>query len=167
VKDLPLVVVMPDGYRSFYTNHHQGPAYARHFGEELPAMIERTFAVRSARYGERFGFRELSDVASMPLLIVLAALVQLAISPVLLACSRHFEHEADRFSLEITQDNHAAATTFIILQQENLGVPRPSRLYKLWRLGHPSLGDRIDFSNDYRPWESTEPLVYGHLFEDP
>jgi Zn-dependent protease with chaperone function len=129
--------------------------------------VHRSSRWLMARYGERFGFRELSDVASMPLLIVLAALVQLAISPVLLACSRHFEHEADRFSLEITQDNHAAATTFIILQQENLGVPRPSRLYKLWRLGHPSLGDRIDFSNDYRPWESTEPLVYGHLFEDP
>jgi Zn-dependent protease with chaperone function len=120
-----------------------------------------------ARYSERFGFRELSDVASMPLLALLAAVLQLAISPLLLAGTRHFEREADRFALEITQDNYAAATTFLILQQENLGVPRPSWLYVWWRMGHPSLGDRIDFSNDYRPWESNEPLVYGDLFENP
>jgi putative tributyrin esterase len=40
---LPLIIVMPDGYRGFYTNNEEGPAYARHIGEELPAFIERTF----------------------------------------------------------------------------------------------------------------------------
>ena len=40
---LPLIIVMPDGYRGFYTDHEEGPAYARHIGEELPAFIERTF----------------------------------------------------------------------------------------------------------------------------
>jgi S-formylglutathione hydrolase FrmB len=52
VRALPLIVVMPDGYRGYYTNNPAGPAYARHIGEELPAMIERTFhahAERSAR----------------------------------------------------------------------------------------------------------------------
>jgi Zn-dependent protease with chaperone function len=129
--------------------------------------VHRSSLWLMTRYGKRFGFHELSDVASMPLLIVLATLVQLAASPLLLAGTRHFEREADRFALEITQDNYAAATTFLILQQENLGVPRPSWLYVWWRMGHPSLGDRIDFSNDYRPWESNEPLVYGHLFANP
>jgi len=55
VKDLPLVVVMPDGYRGFYTNNHQGPAYARHVAEELPALIERTFPVRAARSARAIG----------------------------------------------------------------------------------------------------------------
>jgi putative tributyrin esterase len=40
---LPLIIVMPDGYRGFYTDNEEGPAYARHIGEELPAFIERTF----------------------------------------------------------------------------------------------------------------------------
>ena len=38
VRELPLIVVMPDGYRGFYTDNEQGPAYTRHFGEELPGV---------------------------------------------------------------------------------------------------------------------------------
>jgi len=86
---------------------------------------------------------------------------------VALAVSRHFEHEADRFGLEVTRDNYAAATAFVTLQQSNLAVPRPGPLYKWWRASHPLLGERIDFSNDYRPWETNAPLVYGHLFKNP
>jgi Zn-dependent protease with chaperone function len=66
--------------------------------------------------------------------------------------------------LEITRDNHAAATAFVKLQAENLGVPRPGLLYKLWRASHPPIGERIDFCNDYRPWAHGQPLRYEHLF---
>jgi Zn-dependent protease with chaperone function len=104
-------------------------------------------------------------VASLPLIILLFSLGTLVVTPVALAVTRHFEHEADRFGLEITRDNHSAATAFAVLQQENLGVPRPGTLYKLWRATHPVLGDRIDFSNDYRPWERNEPLVYADRFK--
>ena len=45
----PIVVVMPDGYRSFYTNHDEGPSFAQHFGEELPGAIERLFPVGRIR----------------------------------------------------------------------------------------------------------------------
>ncbi len=55
VKDLPLVVVMPDGYRGFYTDNAEGPAYARHIGEELPALIERTFPVKAERSARAIG----------------------------------------------------------------------------------------------------------------
>jgi Zn-dependent protease with chaperone function len=116
------------------------------------------------RYSDRFGFSELADVASLPLILLLMNLASFAVSPAALAVQRHFEHEADRFGLEITRDNHAAAMAFVKLQQENLGVPRPGALYKWWRASHPPLGERIDFSNDYRPWESGGPLVYGDHF---
>src|SRR5437016_4040457 len=43
VRDLPLIVVMPDGFRGFYTDNDQGPAFARYVGEELPAFVERNF----------------------------------------------------------------------------------------------------------------------------
>jgi hypothetical protein len=46
-------------------------------------------------------------------------------------------------------------------------VPRPGRLYTWFRESHPPLGERIDFSNDYRPWESNQPLVYGNRFRAP
>ena len=119
------------------------------------------------RYQPQFGFAALSDVASLPLLIALFSVGSLVITPAALAVQRHFEHQADIFGLEITRDNHAAATAFVTLQQENLGVPRPGRLYKWWRASHPLLGERIDFSNDYRPWERNEPLIYGDRFKAP
>jgi S-formylglutathione hydrolase FrmB len=53
--DLPLVIVMPDGYRGFYTDHEEGPPYGRHIGEELPAMVERTFRVRAGRKARAIG----------------------------------------------------------------------------------------------------------------
>jgi hypothetical protein len=34
----------------------------------------------------------------------------------------------------------------------------------MWRASHPPVGERIDFSNDYRPWERNQPLVYERLF---
>jgi STE24 endopeptidase len=127
--------------------------------------VHRTAGWLIARYRDRFGFSQLSDVASLPLIIVLFGMASLVVTPVALTIQRHFEHEADRFGLEITQDNYAAATAFVKLQQENLAVPRPGPLYTWWRASHPTLGDRIDFSNDYRPWESNQPLVYGDRFK--
>jgi STE24 endopeptidase len=117
-----------------------------------------------ARFSHRFGFRELSDPASLPLLILLGSAVSFIATPLVLAFIRHQEHEADRFALELTRDNRAGASTFVRLQQENLGVPRPGALYMLWRGSHPSLGDRVDFANRYRPWEKGEQLRYGRLF---
>jgi putative tributyrin esterase len=53
--NLPLIIVMPDGYRGFYTDNEEGPPYGRHFGEELPEMIERTFRAKSARAARAIG----------------------------------------------------------------------------------------------------------------
>lgn len=129
-------------------------------------VVHRASGWLIARYRHRFGFTELGDVASLPLILVLSGAASFTATPLALAVQRHFEHEADRFGLEITRDNRAAATAFVTLQQENLAVPRPGPLYKWWRASHPLLGERIDFSNDYRPWERNEPLVYGHLFRE-
>jgi STE24 endopeptidase len=116
------------------------------------------------RYKHRFGFDQLRDIASIPLILFLAALISLAVSPAAMAFSRHQEREADRFALEITRDNHAFALAFIKLQKENLSVPRHGWLYTLFRASHPSIGERIDFCNQYRPWEKGETLKYGDRF---
>jgi Zn-dependent protease with chaperone function len=106
-----------------------------------------------ARYRRRFGFDRLDDVASLPLLLLVGGLVSFIITPAVLAFSRWQEHEADRFALELTRDNRAAAETFVRLQEENLSVPRPGLLYTLWMGSHPSLASRIEFANRYRPWQ--------------
>lgn len=43
VEDLPLIVVMPNGERSFYADAVQGFPFGRWLGEELPGVIESTF----------------------------------------------------------------------------------------------------------------------------
>jgi STE24 endopeptidase len=130
-------------------------------------VIHRTAGELIARYRARFGFTELADVASLPLMILLFSIVSLVLTPAILAFGRNVEHEADRFGLEITRDNHDCATAFVKLQQENLSVPRPGLLYKLWRSDHPPLGERIDFCNEYRPWETGAPLKYGDKVKGP
>jgi Zn-dependent protease with chaperone function len=127
-------------------------------------LIYRFSGMFIARCRRRFGFDCLADVASLPLIVLLAQLIYLAIAPFELAYSRSLEHEADRFALELTRDNRAMATAFVRLGDENLANFRPGLLYTLWRGSHPSLGDRIDFTNDYRPWEHGEPLRYGDVF---
>ena len=117
-----------------------------------------------ARHAGRFGFTELSDVASLPLILLLVGVLSFVVTPVANAYSRWQEHEADRFGLEITRDNHAAATAFVKLQQENLSLPRRGVFYKLWRASHPLLGERIDFCNTYRPWEEGRPGRYEKMF---
>jgi Zn-dependent protease with chaperone function len=114
-----------------------------------------------ARYRARWRFGALADVASLPLMMLLFSLVSLVISPAVLAFSRHVEHEADRFGLEITHDNLHCATAFVKLQQENLSNPRPDLLVKLFRADHPPLGERIDFCNEYKPWAEGKPEHYA------
>jgi Zn-dependent protease with chaperone function len=127
-------------------------------------LAHRTSDGLIRRFSRRFGFDRLSDVAALPLIILLMNVFSLVVGPALLGFSRYQEHEADRFGLEITRDNHAAATAFVKLQQENLGVPRPHPLLVFFRSSHPTLGDRIDFANAYRPWETGAPLRYDAVF---
>lgn len=118
------------------------------------------------RYQKRFGFKHLYNIASLPLFLLLLGISFLLSTPVLNCISRYMEREADRFGLEITQKNRAAGEAFIVLQQKNLGNPRPGMFYKIWRSSHPPLGERIDFANSYCPWKQKGPLKYEKHFKE-
>jgi STE24 endopeptidase len=124
-------------------------------------IAKRTAAALIRKFSRRFGFEQLSDIASLPLIILLiSAFSFIIIEPVNNWFSRTLEHQADQFGLEITKDNYSAAMAFVKLQEENLSTPRPGTLYKIWRADHPVLGDRIDYANEYRPWEKGEKLEF-------
>jgi Zn-dependent protease with chaperone function len=125
----------------------------------------RTAGSVIGKYGGRFGFSGMDDIASLPLLLLLISVFSFVAAPAINAFTRHMEHEADRFGLEITQSNHSAANAFVKLQTDVLAVPRPGLLNVLWRQSHPPLGERIDFANAYHPWRQGEPLVYGGRFQ--
>ena len=115
------------------------------------------------RKGTRLGIRGLSDVASLPLLLAVGNAAMLLVVPIGYAHSRYMEREADRFGLELTRLNRAAATSFVRLQESNLSNPKPGPVYNFWRATHPSMSERITFCNEYHPWSQGKPLVYAHL----
>jgi Zn-dependent protease with chaperone function len=118
------------------------------------------------RYSHRFGFSRLSQIASLPLLLLLISVFSFLTQPLTNFVSRTIEHNADKFGLEITQNNQAAGEAFLVLQQKNLAVPRPGMVFKFWRSTHPPLGERVDFFNSYCPWKEGKPLKYGKFFTE-
>jgi STE24 endopeptidase len=116
---------------------------------------------RSAR---RSDVRELGDIASLPLLALVLSVFSFLLMPAMLAVSRHFEHEADRFGLELTHDNHTCATVFVKFVQHDLAYPRPSAVVDFFRASHPSIAERIDFCNSYHPWREGGEQRYSRYF---
>ncbi len=55
VAGLPLVVVMPDGGRGWYTNAKEGYAYEDDLLNDVRGLVERTFPVRPEREGRAIG----------------------------------------------------------------------------------------------------------------
>lgn len=55
VEGLPLIVVMPDGYRGFYADHVEGPAYGRQMIEDVIGFVERTLPAVGKRSGRCVG----------------------------------------------------------------------------------------------------------------
>ncbi len=109
----------------------------------------------------RFGFDDLADPASLPLLVLILFGFWLCVLPAFNWEARSIEHEADRFGLELTHTNRANAELYAGWAR---GFPPDYDLFfTLFRATHPSLADRIRFANGYRPWEKGEKLVYGDV----
>lgn len=55
VQGWPLMVVMPDGGRGWYTNAVEGPAYEDDLIKDVIGLIDRTFPVKAERSGRAIG----------------------------------------------------------------------------------------------------------------
>jgi hypothetical protein len=70
----------------------------------------------------------------------------------------------DRFGLdESRHQNHAAATAFAGDVQRGDVPPDWNTFFLVMQATHPSVRERIEFANTYRPWERGEPLVYSNI----
>jgi len=106
------------------------------------ALYERGLA----RWGSRWRVRdERGDPAALPWLLVLSAAITFLLSPVTSGFSRHIEHQADVFGLQLTHLNEPMASAFVKFAEDSKSDPRPPRFIEWWRYSHPSLGRRIDF----------------------
>jgi STE24 endopeptidase len=110
------------------------------------------------RFGSRFGIRSLNDWASLPLLILIFSLFSFFMGPIGSAYSRHLEHQADQYGLEVihgivANPNQTAAQSFQALGENSLDYPYPSGLLILWTYDHPAIPDRLQYVLNYKPWE--------------
>src|SRR5262249_16828384 len=110
-----------------------------------------------ARWGSRWQIRGIDDWASLPVLLLLLSLLFAVATPVVNAFTRHQEHQADQYGLEVTHgltpdSGQIAAQAFQILAQVNLSDPAPPPLPVLLLYDHPSVPDRVQFSLHYDPW---------------
>jgi len=125
-------------------------------------LTDRLGRAAIRRFSSRWGFSELSDPASLPLIVFLFLFLWLAILPFFNLFARHIEHEADRFGLELTHQNHADALIFVRDAQVDL-APDWGTFFLIFRADHPSIRERIEFANNYRPWEHGAPLRYSNV----
>lgn len=89
------------------------------------------------------GLEGIADVAGLPLLMVITAIVSSVIDPLGLAFSRWREDRADRFALELTGNRDAFARAMAKLHDANLSLARPPRLFEVLAMSHPAAWRRV------------------------
>ena len=81
--------------------------------------------------------------ADLPLVLLIASVLELAALPPGAALSRHWERHADRFSLELTRDPDVYEATFRDLALANLSDLDPPRPAYVVLFSHPTAPERI------------------------
>lgn len=113
------------------------------------------------------GVSSLGDLASLPLVMLVAVALSFLSSPAYCAISRHYEHQADRYALELAygvvpNPNAAMVRAFEVLGARDLSDPHPNPLVVFWLFTHPPLAERIQFARHYRPWATGKPMRLVH-----
>lgn len=112
-----------------------------------------------ARWGEEWHIRGINDLAALPVLMLVLSLLTLVGEPIGNAFSRHIEHQADIYGLEVTHglfpnNREVAASAFQKLGEKSYSYPTPNPLFVFWSYSHPPIPDRIDFALHYDPWDT-------------
>jgi STE24 endopeptidase len=118
-----------------------------------------------ARWGAQWGIRDVTDWASLPVLLFVITLLAFLATPAFNAVSRHFEHEADRYGLEVihgivANPNQVAVRYFQKSGEMNLADPDPSTFDKIWFFDHPTRPERVHFVATYDPWSKGKSPMY-------
>jgi Zn-dependent protease with chaperone function len=110
------------------------------------------------RFGAAWKIRGVDDWASLPVLIFIILIFNFVFTPIDNAYSRHLEHQADQFGLEVVHGivpdaPQVAAQSFQILGEIDLDEPSPSTAVKIWFYDHPPIDERMLFAQTYDPWD--------------
>jgi STE24 endopeptidase len=92
----------------------------------------------------------LEDLATLPLLALVAGLVWLAATPLRHAQSRRHERRADLFALVVTGGSGAFSTAIRRLGARHLAEERPSAVTRWLFHRHPTVAERLAMAEAYR-----------------
>jgi len=95
------------------------------------------------------GFSGISDIAALPLLMLILATFSLLAAPMVNTYSRHLETAADEYALRLTDDPKSFITTMTKLTDQNLSEAQPSRWVELLMYDHPSYVKRVEHAHYY------------------
>jgi len=129
------------------------------------ALITFSLAIGAHALGSMWPVLRLngpSDVAGLPVLIGIGAVMSLAARPLLQAVSRRNERRADGFALALTRQPAAFVSVMRRLASQNLAEARPSRTAVWFFHTHPPLDERLETARQHQD----RPGV-GALSPDP
>lgn len=89
------------------------------------------------------GMRDLDDVATLPLIALVLAVVGLIAMPLVNGYSRHVERQADQYALDVTRNPAALETAMRKLANQNLAELDPNPVIEFLLHDHPATGKRI------------------------
>ena len=108
-------------------------------------LLDRTIRPVIRRWSRRFRFERLSDLASLPLVLIFVTVIMFVFQPATNYASRAMERQADRYGLEMSGvSTETAVRTFEKLSVFNLSDPDPHPAIEFWFYSHPSLQKRIE-----------------------
>jgi len=90
-----------------------------------------------------FNFVDITELAALPLLILIAALISLITTPLSNYFSRKFEYEADEYAVTKTRSPDDYSITLMKLTEQNLGDKNPHPFVEWFWYSHPSINKRI------------------------
>lgn len=102
------------------------------------------------RWGSFWGIRTGSDMASLPIILLLLSILSFVSMPIQNAVSRQYEHAADEYAMNMFSDSDAAIRTFQRLAVEGLSEVNPPGLVKFVLYSHPTLYERILYVKNFK-----------------
>ncbi|MPZ24500.1 MAG: M48 family metalloprotease [Dehalococcoidia bacterium] len=133
---------------------------AHHVHRDIPKGIAistastlATFAVAALILDwamDALGYDGLSDVAGMPLVVLVLSAIGLVLRPIENAYSRLIESRADRYALESTKMASQFISMMTKLADQNLTEADPSYLAKIWFYTHPPHRDRVAMAERFQ-----------------
>ncbi|MFT8391006.1 MAG: M48 family metallopeptidase [Sporolactobacillus sp.] len=99
----------------------------------------------SQKWATRLNLQHPGDLAALPLVLLLFAMLSFAGEPAQNAVSRHFEWQADNYAIQLTHNRQAGIAAFQRLAASSLSEANPPALVRWIQYDHPPISQRIEF----------------------